>query len=485
MGWVHAEESVYFILNAALRSKQRSLILPWFPYLRLLTHTLLQLTPYSSQVWRGVKEDLSNNYPVGKEFTWWGFTSCTTDIGVLENEQFCGKSGKRTAFCLTNHGGVAIQEYSGYTNESEVLLFPATSFKVKSKAEMGSGLTIITLDRIDRGGALIDYAPYQPSKSSETSYEDPAETTRLAKEQFEREEKQSNTGKSKLFGSSNTSNTSNTGKMVNVIGSYVGSISTALKNPYAFAGFHDVLYVCDSGNHRIRIYDTQNREASTIGEYGPTATEGKLSGPAYMYIYNSILYIANYGHSQVQRYNVSQHKWLSPFPTGTPPVGITVHNSLIYVGFYSANQIGVYNLEGSRIKLITTIRGNGNSKELYMPCQMAVAHEILYVADCSNDRIVALSLDGAFLFEFGTGKEKQKSGFMSPVEGTLSRPHGIYLHGDQLYVADQRYVRKFDLQGNCILKFGSPTIQHGVGVTIWNGMLYVADYAAHKVHYFK
>ena len=39
-------------------------------------------------------------FPIGKEFTWWRFSSCTTDGEVLKNPMFLGQSGERTLFSI-------------------------------------------------------------------------------------------------------------------------------------------------------------------------------------------------------------------------------------------------------------------------------------------------------------------------------------------------------------------------------------------------
>ncbi|CAF4846770.1 unnamed protein product, partial [Rotaria socialis] len=80
----------------------------------------------------GVKLDLSERYTKGKTIVWWGFSSCTTTIGVLKSALFLGTTGARTMFTLQCLSARNIQNHSHFPAEDEVLLMAATQFKVMS-----------------------------------------------------------------------------------------------------------------------------------------------------------------------------------------------------------------------------------------------------------------------------------------------------------------------------------------------------------------
>ncbi|CAF4753714.1 unnamed protein product, partial [Rotaria sp. Silwood2] len=65
--WIPIEESLYFILNKTLRMRNRELLKPWFPYLRLFIGALIQLPSINDVIYRGVKKDLKNEYPPGTD----------------------------------------------------------------------------------------------------------------------------------------------------------------------------------------------------------------------------------------------------------------------------------------------------------------------------------------------------------------------------------------------------------------------------------
>ncbi|CAF3907462.1 unnamed protein product [Rotaria sp. Silwood1] len=146
--WATAEKSLYYILNKTLRIEDRKMLRPWFPYLRLFIGALLRLPPIHGAVYRGVKNDISADYPLQTEQIWWGFSSCTDGVGVLESEQFCGTSGSRTMFHITCFDGRNIRNHSFYHSESEILLLPGRYLQVHSCYKADDGLRIIQLDEI-------------------------------------------------------------------------------------------------------------------------------------------------------------------------------------------------------------------------------------------------------------------------------------------------------------------------------------------------
>jgi len=148
LGWENAENSLYAVLNLRLRLTDRTQAKPFFPYLRLIISGLTKLPKLQIPLYRGVKKSLTQDYVKGRKFYWWGFSSCTTTLGVLQNELFLGKQGNRTMFCLSKSSGVDIQRYSMYKTESEVLLLPERRFVVKDILDQET-LQIIQIEEIE------------------------------------------------------------------------------------------------------------------------------------------------------------------------------------------------------------------------------------------------------------------------------------------------------------------------------------------------
>jgi hypothetical protein len=168
MEWEPQEQCLYFVLNETFRAEDRRKLKPWFSYLKLVL-TALSLLPSSSRsIYRGVKKDLSEAYPKGKIFIWWGFSSCASCVEVLENEQFLGKTGTRTLFTIECLSGKDISQHSYYRSEEELLLLPARQFQVISCLEPAAGLHLIQLKEIKSSIPLLE------SESVTTDTEEPS-----------------------------------------------------------------------------------------------------------------------------------------------------------------------------------------------------------------------------------------------------------------------------------------------------------------------
>jgi len=92
----------YKAVNKLLREENRQLLRPFVEYLWLLMHGLSKCPrPTVPLVYRGVPCSVSSSYNVGSFVSWSSFSSCTTRVGVLENDMFLGKEGERTEFHIT------------------------------------------------------------------------------------------------------------------------------------------------------------------------------------------------------------------------------------------------------------------------------------------------------------------------------------------------------------------------------------------------
>ncbi|MER7751959.1 ADP-ribosyltransferase domain-containing protein [Kitasatospora sp. NPDC097643] len=140
------ESAFYREINAVLRSPDRTRLVPYLPYLRLLFAAVSQLPARTGPLWRGVPLDLRGQYPLGKTVTWWGVSSCTSDPGVAR--AFLGSRGKRTLFEVRPLRAAGIRQFSAFTGEEEFILLPGTQLEVTDvRAERG-GLCTVTLTEL-------------------------------------------------------------------------------------------------------------------------------------------------------------------------------------------------------------------------------------------------------------------------------------------------------------------------------------------------
>ncbi|WP_377267861.1 ADP-ribosyltransferase domain-containing protein [Peterkaempfera sp. SMS 1(5)a] len=141
------ESAFYREINAILRSPDRTRLVPYLPYLRLLFSAVSQLPVRTEPLWRGVSLDLRAQYPLGRTVAWWGVSSCTSELGVAK--AFLGGRGKRTLFEVVPARAVGIRDFSAFTGEEEFILLPGTQLKVTDvKVERG-GLCTVKLTELE------------------------------------------------------------------------------------------------------------------------------------------------------------------------------------------------------------------------------------------------------------------------------------------------------------------------------------------------
>jgi len=149
------ESSLYFVLNKALRDKDRKALKPFFPYLHLLLQSMCKLPRFSGMViWRGIDKNVSMDYEKGKKVIWWGFSSCTKDMNALD--AFLGKDGSdRTLFSIQTNSAVEISKFSAFPNEEEILVFPCVTFEIQNVYSPIKGLWIIQLKEVFSPSKII------------------------------------------------------------------------------------------------------------------------------------------------------------------------------------------------------------------------------------------------------------------------------------------------------------------------------------------
>jgi hypothetical protein len=135
------EESFYSTLNETLRMQDRKLVVPWFPFLELFDTALNKLPTVKGNIWRGITGDFSESYKPGQVITWWNFSSCSSELSVVQN--FVRSEKKSTLFMIDARNGRNIARYTKFPDENEILLPMGTKLLVRSK-----GLTSELLDVI-------------------------------------------------------------------------------------------------------------------------------------------------------------------------------------------------------------------------------------------------------------------------------------------------------------------------------------------------
>jgi hypothetical protein len=146
MEW--GNDSLYRILNKALRSENRQELKIWFSYLKLFNTALDKLPTMKEIIWRGVNLDISKNFTKNQIITWWSVNSCSSSIHIIK--KFLENDKKSTLFLIEPINGIKISGYTDHENEDEIILRIGTKFRVKNSAfDHLKGLHVVNLIEID------------------------------------------------------------------------------------------------------------------------------------------------------------------------------------------------------------------------------------------------------------------------------------------------------------------------------------------------
>ena len=147
--WEGPHRSLYSMLNHTLKKDDRERLRPYFKYMKLFLTAIVKLPCVPPlTVWRGVTKDMSTEFLPSASVTWWGFSSCTTELTVLENNIYLGNSGNRTLFSIEAINVRTIRNHSHFAVEDEILLLPGTQMVVKSQFSPAHDLHVIHLKQI-------------------------------------------------------------------------------------------------------------------------------------------------------------------------------------------------------------------------------------------------------------------------------------------------------------------------------------------------
>ncbi|CAF1203604.1 unnamed protein product [Adineta ricciae] len=160
MEWEPYTDAFYYVLNTNLRLENRNVMKPWFPYLKLLFTALARLPKQADiVVYRAIRyqqEHEYDQYKQGAELLWWGFSSCSAERSISEQEQFLGSDGFRILFVINCIDGVDIKAYSTYQTENEILLLPATKVRVLQVDNVERNFRIVYLRQLPTPTGLLE-----------------------------------------------------------------------------------------------------------------------------------------------------------------------------------------------------------------------------------------------------------------------------------------------------------------------------------------
>lgn len=241
-----------------------------------------------------------------------------------------------------------------------------------------------------------------------------------------------------------------------------GDAQGQFASPYGIAvSSSGWVYVADSDNHRIQVFDADGVFQAEFGAYG--TGDGAFRSPRGIdFDTTGALYVVDSLNDRVQKFTVNETNKTFTFTSkfgasGTgdgqfvQPYDLAVDraNGKVYVADTLNHRLQVFTTAGAFVKVIGTGRGSGLGQFNY-PSGVAVdSAGNLYVADTYNNRVVKYSASGspmAFYGGAGTGN------------GQFSSPRGVDINSQgDIIVADtgNHRIQKLAAGGSFLAKWGS------------------------------
>lgn len=263
------------------------------------------------------------------------------------------------------------------------------------------------------------------------------------------------------------------------------------------------VYVADSRNHRIQIFDRQGHYQGVIAA-GPEGLKPRAR-PMNLSVAGDRLYVADYWNDVVQVYSLAQQaprliatlggSGAGPGRFHAPGGAAAESDGTIAVADFYNQRVQILAPDGHFIQQFgaTGKKGYVAAGRFNYPTDVAVdpGSGRLYVADGYNDRIQAFTSQGRFLFMWGGpfGLHLPASiNFLGGLPGWFRVPTSVAVgpQGD-VFVADQENnrIQKFDRGGRFLTAFGHPPHAPGFSVgavaVARDGTVYVTDLADQRV----
>ncbi len=268
----------------------------------------------------------------------------------------------------------------------------------------------------------------------------------------------------------------------------------ALVKPYGVAVYHGRVYVTDTVDREVMVFDIPGKRFFVFGDRAPGALQ-QPHGIAVSHTRQEV-YVCDSAIKRIMVYDLDGKflrslgsKEIFDRPSG---VAVSPDGNKVYVvdtgGLASTHHVVVV-LDSTTGKVLQTIGSRGGKPgQFNLPLLDAVAPDgTLYVVDGGNFRVEAFNPDGTYKFKFGS---------VGRLPGQFARPKGIAIGPKgNIYVVDTAFgnFQIFNPKGQLLMFIGSRgeaaepgkyMLPAGIAVDE-DGRIYVVDQFFRKVDVFR
>jgi len=267
-----------------------------------------------------------------------------------------------------------------------------------------------------------------------------------------------------------------------------------LAKPYGLAAYKGRIYVSDTVQRSVMLFDFPNKDFKPIGIDGP----GQLAKPIGLTVdkNNGDLYVADNSGKRVVVFdgdgNYLRAIGGSEILRRPSDVALSNDSTRLYVidtGGVDSREHHMYIFDPQTGELLDTIGERGKEEgDFNLAVQLSVAPDgTVYVVDAGNFRVQAFNEDGSF---------KKSFGGIGRYSGQFSRPKGIAIDKEgNIYVVDTAFgnFQIFNPQGELLLfvgnrgRAGGPAqymLPAGIAIDL-DGRVYMADQYFKKIDVYR
>jgi DNA-binding beta-propeller fold protein YncE len=246
--------------------------------------------------------------------------------------------------------------------------------------------------------------------------------------------------------------------------SFYGSFDAPLNKPMDVTKIGELIYVSDTKNNQIQVFDQSGNNVRTFGKEGTEKGQFQfpygIAGDKDEQVYVADLYNGNISiftsKGEFIKYFPDQDKLIQS------PGGLRIYDEKLYITDIKTNKLFVFNLDGKKLMEI----GDAGQDEgkFIAPNAVAVDEDNqIYVTDSGNNRVQVFDKDGKFI-RIINGSEDGKG---TPL---FVNPRGVAVDSNgTVYVVSNlsHNIYAYDQDGKKVRELG------GMGTE--NGQLYLPN----------
>ncbi len=218
-------------------------------------------------------------------------------------------------------------------------------------------------------------------------------------------------------------------------------------NPTDITSNSTHIFVIQDNDNSISVFHTNGTLAGKIGNMWTGTGPGQFSTPEGIAYNDTHLFVADTFNYRIQIFDsLGEHAVTFNTAQNFRPYGITVSLAHIFVYNINSEKIQIYDLSGNYIK---TIGGTGNNNGKFSNIRdIAASYTHLFVVDSYRDDVQIFDTSGKYVGKFGSS---------GTGDGQFQSPRSIIYASGYLYVTDtdRDDVQIFDISGKYVGKFGS------------------------------